>query len=109
MDPRPTDEPVKPPLSLCQSVCVTSFQCLYHISKKKLDEVYFLHADKHLSFLQVDFVTLGIQISPKVMLLLFIGMIKHSQSTQSNKFAIPLQYLKKEIWNGVQFSRVDKH
>ena len=52
------------------------------------DEVDFLHPDKHQSFLRVDFNTLGI----KVMSLL-IDMIKHSQSTQSNKFAISLQYL----------------
>ena len=32
-----------------------------------------------------------------------MGMIKHSQSTQSNKFAISLQYLKKEVRNGVHF------
>ena len=30
-------------------------------------------------------------------MLLSVGMIKHSQSTQSNKFAISLQYLKKEV------------
>ena len=48
---------------------------------KKLDEVGFLHADKHLSFLQVDFNILGIKVS-------LMDMIKHSQSTQSNNFAI---------------------
>ena len=41
-----------------------------------------------------------------------MGMIKHSQSTQSNKFAISLQYLQfamslqylqKEVMNGVHF------
>ena len=35
--------------------------------------------------------TLGIKVSYKVIL----GMIKHSQSTRSNKFAISLRYLKK--------------
>ena len=34
---------------------------------------------------------------------LLIGMIKHSQITQSNKFAISLQYLKKEVMDGVHF------
>ena len=74
---------------------IASFQCLYlnNISKKKLrDEDYFLHADKHQSLIQVDFSTLGIKVFYKVVLPLLIGMIKHSQSTQSKKFA-SLQYL----------------
>ena len=35
-------------------------------------------------------------------------MIKHSQSTQRNKFAISLQYLKKEVTDGVYFLHADK-
>ena len=42
-------------------------------------------------------------LSYKVILSLLMGMIKHSQSIQSNKFAISLQYLKKEVRNGVHF------
>ena len=38
-----------------------------------------------------------------------MGMIKHSQSTQSTKFAISLQYLKKEVRDGVHFLHADKH
>ena len=37
-----------------------------------------------------------------------MGMIKHSQITQSNRFAISLQYLKKEARNGDQFWHADK-
>ena len=76
---------------------------LQYLKKEVRDEVDFLHADKHQSFLQVDFNTLGIKVSYKVILSLLMGMIKHSQSTQSNKFAISLQYLKKEVRNGVHF------
>ena len=36
-------------------------------------------------------------------------MIKHSQYTQSNKFPISLQYLKKEFRNGVCFLHADKY
>ena len=36
-------------------------------------------------------------------------MVKHSQSTQSNKFVISLQYLKKEVRDGVQFLHTGKH
>ena len=36
-------------------------QCLYNISKKKLDEVDFLHVDKHQNFIQIDFNTFGHQ------------------------------------------------
>ena len=35
-------------------------------------------------------------------------MVMHAQSTQNNKFAISLQYLKKEGKNGVDFLHGDK-
>ena len=40
---------------------------------------------------------------------LLLGMIKHSQYTKSNKFPISLQYLKKEVRNGVIFLHTDRH
>ena len=40
---------------------------------------------------------------------LLVIMTKNSQSTQSNKFAISLQYLKKEVRNKVHFLHADKH
>ena len=82
-----------------------SLQCL---KKEVRDEVDFLHADKHQSFLQVDFKILVNEVSYKVMLTSLMG-IKHSQSTESNKFVISLQYLKKEVKNGVHFLHADKH
>ena len=42
------------------------------------------------------------------MLLLLMGLVKHSQITQSNKFAISLQYLKKEGRNGGHFWHADE-
>ena len=38
-----------------------------------------------------------------------MGIVKHSQGSQNNKFAISLQYLKKEIKNGVHFLHEDKY
>ena len=38
----------------------------------------------------------NIKVSSKVILSLLMGLIKHSKSTQCNKFAISLQYLKKK-------------
>ena len=67
-------------------------------------KLIFLHADKHQSFLQVDFSSLGIKVSYKVILSLLMVMIKHYQSTQSNKFAISLQ-----VRNVVHFLHADKH
>ena len=64
---------------------------------------------KYQSFRQVDFNTLGIKEAYKVILSLLLGMIKHSQSTQSNKFAISLQYLKKEVRKEVHFLYADEH
>ena len=54
---------------------------LQYLKKEVRDEVDFLHADKHQSFLQVDFNTLSIKFSYKVILLLLMVMIKHPQST----------------------------
>ena len=68
-----------------------------------------MHINKHQSFLQVDFNTLDIKVSYKRILSLLMDMIKHSQSTQSDEFAISLQYLKKEVKNGVQFLHPDIH
>ena len=82
---------------------------LQYLKKEIRNEVGFLHSDKHQSFLEVDFNTLGIKVTYKVILSLLMGMIKHSQSTKSNKFAISLQYLKEEAKNGVHLLHVDKH
>ena len=74
---------------------------LQYLKKEVRDEVNFLHADKHQNYLQGDFNTLGPKVSYKLVLSLLMSMIKHSQSTQSNNFATSLQYLKKEVRNGV--------
>ena len=68
-----------------------TLQCHYNIS----DEVDFFHAAKHKIVFQVDFNTFGIKVSYRMMLSLLVGVFKHSQSTQSNKFEISLQYVKK--------------
>ena len=44
-----------------------------------------------------------------MILSLLLGMMKHSQNTQSNKFAIFLQYLKTEVRQGVHFLHADEH
>ena len=81
---------------------------LQYIKKEVRKGVHFQLADEHQSFLQVDFNTLGIKDAYKVILSLLMGMIKHSQSTQSNKFAIALQYLEKRS-QGVHFLHADEH
>ena len=68
---------------------------LRYIKKEVRKGVHFWLTDEHQSFLQVDFKTLGTKNAYKVILSLLLGMIKHSQGTQSNKFAISLKYLKK--------------
>ena len=67
-----------------------------------------MHADKHQSFLPTDFSTLGIKFSFKAILALLMGLIKHSQRTQINKFAIFLQFLKK-FRDAVHFLHADRH
>ena len=82
---------------------------LQYLRKEVRDEFDFLHVDKHHSFLQVDFNILGIKDACKVILSLRLGMIKHSQSTQINNFAIFLQYLKKEARKRVHCLLADEH
>ena len=55
------------------------------VREMKID---FLHTYKYQNFLQVDSNALIIKVTLMVILSLLIGMIKHSQITQSNKFAI---------------------
>ena len=47
---------------------------LQYLKKKVSHEVVFLHADKYESLIQID-------------TLILMGMAKHSQSSQNNKFA----------------------
>ena len=48
------------------------------------------------------------KFSTRLILSLLMGMIKHSQITQSNKFAISLQYLKKEVRSRGHFWHADQ-
>ena len=56
---------------------------LQHLQKEVSDAVDFLHADKHESLLQID---------TKILM----EIVKYSRSSQNSKFAMSLQYLKKE-------------
>ena len=78
---------------------VEGLQCLYNIKKKSLEM-------KLSFFMQTDIKVSYKVISCKVILLLLLmGLTKHFQSTQSNKFALSLKYLKKD---GVHFLLADK-
>ena len=79
------------------SCCLIIWWWLYFISKKKLRWSWFFGMQINIKvlFIQVNFNNLGINVSYKVILELLISMNKNSQSTQSNKFATSLQYLKK--------------
>ena len=76
---------------------------LQYLKKEVRDEVDFLHVDNHQSFLQVDFNTLDIKDAYKVILSLLQGMIKHSQSTQSNRFANIFTISQKRRYEGSSF------
>ena len=49
------------------------------------------------------------KVSYNVILSLLMGMTNHSQSIHSDKFAISVQYLKKEVRGGVYFLHAYKH
>ena len=70
-----------------QSTLNKKFAYLCNISRKTGDEVGFLPADKHKSFLQDD---------------------RYAQSTQSNKLAMSLRYIKKNMKDEVVFLPADK-
>ena len=76
---------------------------LQYLKNEVIVEFDFFHVDKHQSFLQVDFNTLGIKDAYKVILSLLLGMIKHSQSTQSNRFANIFTISQKRRYEGSSF------
>ena len=45
----------------------------------------------------------------KLIVSLWVYLARHAQSTQNNKFAISLQYLKENVNNKVDFLPTDKH
>ena len=60
------------------------------------DKVGFWNANKHENLLQSD-------------TMILMWMVKYSQSSQNNKFAMSLQYFKKEVREEVDFFHADKH
>ena len=63
-------------VKLCQSSQNSKFAMSLQYLKEEVGvKVYVLHVDKHQSLLQVDFNTLGITMSYKVILPLLLGMI----------------------------------
>ena len=89
---------------------IASLECLYSISKKNLEMklILCIQINIFLNFLQVDFQAWGIKVCCEVILSLLIGMIKYSQSTQSIKIEISLQYPKKRL-DGFHFLYAHKH
>ena len=69
-----------------------SLQCLCNISRKTgKDKFDLLPTDNRQRFLQIAVIILGVCVA------------RHAQITQSNKFAISLEYLKKELSDEVDF------
>ena len=93
---------VKYPQSFQSSKFAMSLQ---YLKKEVRDEVDSLHADKHQSFLQVDFNTLEVKVVYKVILSLLMDMIKHFQGTRCNKFVISfaIYMSKKKKKLGIEF------
>ena len=95
-----------------QSFQILSLQCLCNISKKKLKtKLIFcmqINIKASLKFISRLWVSKFSTRLILLLLLLLMVMIKHSQISQSNKFAIFLHYLKKEVRNGGHFSHGDK-
>ena len=80
----------------------------YFIKKKlKMKLIFSIQRNIKVSYQFVS--TLSLSKFPRSLRLsLLKGMIKHSQITQSNKFAISSQYLKKEVRNWGHLWHADK-
>ena len=52
---------------------------------------------------------ISITVSCKSILWFLMGMVKHSQSSKSSKFAVSLQYPKNEVGDEVDVLHADKH
>ena len=52
---------------------------------------------------------INMEVFYKLTLSLWVCATRHSQSTQNKKFAISLQYLKKELSDEVDFLNIDQH
>ena len=48
------------------------------------------------------------RVSYKLVLMCLVGVTRHAESTQNNKFAISLQYFKKEVRDNMIFLHEDK-
>ena len=88
---------------------IASLQCLYNISKKKLKMKLIFWIQINIKVPQKFISTLWVSKFPiRLILSLLMDVIKHSQITQSNKFAISLQYSKSEVRNGGHSLHADK-
>ena len=102
---------------------------------QEVNEVYFWHADKHRSFLQVDTakfpkirslvifaispeksgmklifcLQINTKIFYKLIVPLWLCIARHVQSIQNNTFAISLKYMKENVKDVVDFLPADKH
>ena len=83
-----------------QSSLNSTFAMSLQYLKKEVPDKHFLHADKHQNGLKVDFNTLTTKFSNRVILSL-MSMMKHSQSSQNNKFANLCNISKKKL--GMEF------
>ena len=98
-------------LKCCQPIKL-QYSLKYIILRKWNDEVYFGHTAKHQSLLQVDTIILQYlqksmgrklifcqqiktKVFYKVIVLLWVCVFSHAQSTQNNKFAISLNFSRK--------------
>ena len=68
--------------------------CLQYIQKEANDEINLLHADKQESLGKID-------------TMIFMRMVKNSQSSQNIKFAMSLHYIKKEVSDEFDFNTLD--
>ena len=83
--------------SLLKVLKIASLQNLLYISRKKWG-------------MKLFFCAMSITFFYKLILsLLLMGVSRHAQEIQNNKFAVPLQYLKKELSYEVDVLHVGKH
>ena len=103
---------VSPSMAKLPKIASSLFLCNILRKKWVMKLIFCMQLSIKFSYkliLYIDFNTWGANFFYKLILLLLMGVIKHSQSTGNNKFAIYLEYPKNEVRDGIHFLHADKH
>ena len=71
--------------------------------------IFAIFSEKNVGWRWFFCMQIRMKVSYKLALWFLMGIVKHSQSSQNSKFAMSLQYLKKEVGGEIGFLHAEKH